>query len=105
MIWFALTGIVAGAACNRGKRFANKVEKGMLKFNKDAPYYKERLEAYERAIGSIGKTEDSKEGSPEEQGDLHIDYSNLDGLAKAIAEAADSAFETLSAKIKKGEYK
>lgn len=93
MLWFALTGVIAGATYSKGKELVKKVDKGVLTFKEDAPYYQERLAAYNRAIGSIGKTEDW------ETDEL------VDQICNNIAKAAEEAFESLATEIKRGDYK
>lgn len=93
MIWFALAGVITGATYSKGKELVNKVDKGVLTFKDDAPYYQERLAAYNRAIGSIGKTGKT--------GDLETDEL-VDQICNNIAKAAEEAFESLATEIKQG---
>ena len=91
MIWFALAGVVAGATYSKGKNLVNNIDKGILTGNEDAPYYQERLAAYDRAIGSIGigRTED-----------LSTDEL-VDQICNNIAKAAEKAFDSMAAEVKK----
>ena len=89
MIWFALTGVILGATYSKGKALVNNIDKGILTVNEDAPYYQNRLESYKRAIGSIGKTED-----------LSTDEL-VDQICNNIAKAAEKAFDSMAAEVKK----
>ena len=91
MLWFALTGVIAGATYSKGKELVNKVDKGVLTFKDEAPYYQERLAAYNRAIGSIRKAE----------GDLETDEL-VDQICNNITKAAEEAFESLATELKQG---